>query len=101
MKFLVIRKPRVSGAMAPTSKLMREHKELLLKGVKEGRLDCIYAIPGGGGTVGIANADSVEQLQEAIANGPLFLFSEYEIRPLTDFGKYMDSVAAAFEKQGR
>ena len=87
--------------MAPTSKLMREHKERLLSVVKEGRIDCIYGFLGGGGTVSIANADSAEQLQEAMASSPLFLFSEFEIRPLTDFAKYMDSVADAFEKQGR
>jgi hypothetical protein len=30
----------------------------------------------------------------------LFLFSQFEIRPLTDYAKYVDGVAAAFEKQG-
>jgi muconolactone delta-isomerase len=54
-----------------------------------------------GGSVAIANADSAEQLQETLASTPLFLFSEFEVRPLTDYAKYMDSVAAAFEKQGR
>jgi muconolactone delta-isomerase len=101
MKFLVIRKPRVGTGMTPTAKALREHKQILLNAVKEGRIDCIYGVAGGGGTVGIANADSMEQLQEAMANSPIFLFSEYEIRPLTDFANYMDSIAAAFEKQGR
>jgi hypothetical protein len=32
-------------------------------------------------------------------SGPLF--SEFEIRPLTDYAKYMDGVAAALERQGR
>jgi len=52
-------------------------------------------------TVAIANADSVDQLHENLANTPLFLFSEFEIRPLTDYAKYMDTVAAVLEKQGR
>ena len=101
MKFLIIRKPRLGTGMTPTSKTLREHKAVVLNGIKEGRIDCIYAIPGGGGSVAIANADSAEQLQDALASSPLFLFSEFEIRPLTDYAKYMDSVAAAFEKQGR
>jgi hypothetical protein len=101
MKFLVIRKPRINSALVATSKLIREHKEGIAKALKEKSIDCIYAIPGGGGSVAIANADSAEQLQENIANSPLFLFSEFEIRPLTDYAKYMDSVAAALEKQGR
>lgn len=101
MKFLVIRKPRVGTGMLPTSKAIREHKQSALDGLKRGGLDCIYAVPGGGGSVAIANADSTEQLHETLANTPLFLFSEFEIRPLTDYGRYMDGVAAAFEKQGR
>src|SRR5215469_11033629 len=101
MKFLVIRKPRIGGAIVATSKLLREHKEAALNAVKRGTLECIYAIPGGGGSVAIANADSVEQLNETIANTPLFLASEFEVRPLTDYAKYMDNIAAAFEKQGR
>src|SRR6516162_2068198 len=101
MKFLVIRKPRIGTQLMPTSKTIREHKEGALNAVKEGTLDCIYAIPGGGGSVAIASADSIEQLNENVMSTPLFLFSEFEIRPLTDYAKYMDSVAAAIEKQGR
>src|SRR5579864_3970388 len=98
MKFLVIRRPRVAGTMVPTSKTIREHKESALDAVKRGNLDCIYAVPGGGGSVAIANADSAEQLNEMLTNTPLFLFSEFEVRPLTDYSKYMDNIAAAFEK---
>jgi muconolactone delta-isomerase len=101
MKFLVIRKPRIGTPIMPTSKNIREQKEGALNGVKQKNLDCIYAVPGGGGTVAIANADSIEQLNDTLANTPLFLFSEWEIRPLMDYAKYMDGVAAAFEKQGR
>ena len=101
MKFLVIRRPRVGAGMLPTGKTIREHKQSALDGLKRGGLDCIYAVPGGGGSVAIANAESAEQLHETLANTPLFLFSEFEVRPLTDYAKYMDSVAAAFEKQGR
>jgi len=101
MKFLVIRKPRIGTAITPTSKAIREHKENALNAVKRGALDCIFAIPGGGGSIAIANAETAEELNETLANTPLFLFSEFEIRPLTDYAKYMDGVAAAFEKQGR
>jgi hypothetical protein len=58
MKFLVIRKPRVSGSITPTSKAIREHKENALNALKRGTLECIYGVPGGGGSVAIANADS-------------------------------------------
>jgi hypothetical protein len=58
-------------------------------------------VPGGGGSVAVANADSIEQLNENLMNTALFLFSQFEIRPLIDYAKYVDGVAAAFEKQGR
>jgi muconolactone delta-isomerase len=101
MKFLVIRKPRATGTMLPTSKTFGEQKESTLDAVKRGNLDCIYGLAGGGGSVAIVNADSAEQLNEMLMNIPLFLFSEFEVRPLTDYAKYMDNVAAAFEKQAR
>jgi muconolactone delta-isomerase len=101
MKFLVIRKPRIGGALVASSKTIRENKERALGLVKQGRLDCVYGIAGGGGSVSIPDADSLEQLHENIVGSPLFLSSEWDIRPLTDYSKYMDSVAAALEKQGR
>jgi muconolactone delta-isomerase len=87
--------------MVPTSKAIREQKQGALDGIKRGTLDCIYAFPGGGGNVGIANADSPEQLNEILMGTPLFLYSEFEVHALTDYDKYMENVAAALEKRER
>ena len=73
MKFLVLRKPRISAGLVPTSKAIREQKQGALAAIKAGTIDCIYAFPGGGGNVGIVNADSAEQLNERLMNTPLFL----------------------------
>ena len=100
MKFLVIRKPRFGTGRVVTSKLIREQKQGAAEAIKAGTLDCIYALPAGGGNVAIVNADSVEQLNERLTATPLFLFSEFEVRPLSDYNKYMENVAAALEKQG-
>jgi len=99
MKFLILRKPRLSGGIIPTSKAIREHKQGVSDAIKQGTIDCIYAFPGGAGSVGIANADSAEQLNERLMNSPLFLYSEFDVRPLTDYGKYMENVAAALQKR--
>jgi hypothetical protein len=99
MKFLVIRRPRFIAGNPPTSKMIQEQKQGALDAMKAGTLDCIYAFPGGGGNVGIANADSAEQLNERLMATPLFLNSEFEVRLLTDYGKYMDNVAAALKKR--
>ena len=101
MKFLVLRKPRLSSGMIPTSKAIREHKQGVSDAIKGKTIDCIHAFPGGGGSVGIANADSPEQLNERLMRTPLFLYSEFEVRPLTDYDKYMENVAAALEKRER
>ena len=101
MTLLIVHRPRIGGALVASSKTIRENKERALGLVKQGRLDCVYGIAGGGGSVSIANADSLEELHENITGSPLFLSSEWDIRPLTDYAKYMDGVAAALEKQGR
>ena len=99
MKFLLIRKPRVS-AERPTSQMIRAHKEYVLSRLKDKTIDCTYAFLGGGGC-SIVNADSTEQLNQRIFASPLALFYEYEIRALSDYASFMDNVAAALEKQGR
>ena len=40
-------------------------------------------------------------LDEMLVNTPLFLYSEFDVRPLTDYDKYMENVAAALEKRER
>src|SRR5271166_3076678 len=102
MKFLVIRKPLAfSSGLVANSKAIREQKQAVSEAIKRGSIDCIYAFPGGGGNVGIVNADSAEQLNEMLTNTPLFLYSEFDVRPLTDYDKYMETVAAALEKGER
>jgi len=100
MKFLVIRKPRVSMNPGPTSQMIRAQKETLLNAVKEAVIDCTYAFIGGGG-FGIANANSTEELNQKIMSAPMALYYDFEVRALTDYARHMDAVATAFEKQGR
>jgi len=98
MKFLVIRKPRMGTGMIPTADMVRAQKELLLGAVKSGDADCAYAFLGGGG-FSIQNANSAEDLNQRMMGSPLALFYEFDVRALTDYGKFMDTVAQALEKQ--
>jgi hypothetical protein len=103
MKFLVIRKPRPGAPVQPTSQMIRAQKERLLEAVKRGEVDCTYAFVGGGG-ISITNANSAEEVNERLFGSPLGLFYEFEVRPLADYGKFMDTVAQALEtreKQSR
>ena len=99
MKYLLIRKPRV-GAERPTAQNVRAQKDYVLAKVKEGVADCAYAFVGGGGC-SIVNADSPEKLNEMLWGGPMALFYDYDVRPLTDYGRFMDGVAGVIERQGR
>lgn len=99
MKYLLVRKPRV-GAERPTAQMVRAQKEYVLAKVKEGVIDCAYAFLGGGGC-SIINADSPEKLNELLWGGPMVMFYEFEVRPLTDYARFMDGVAGAIERQGR
>ena len=76
---------------------------MLLAAVKRGEVDCAYAFVGGGGC-SIQNANSAEEVNERLFGSPLGLFYEFEVRPLSDYGKFMDTVAQALEtreKQNR
>lgn len=103
MKFLVIRKPRTGAPTQPTSQMIRAQKEMLLAAVKRGEIDCAHAFVGGGGC-SIINANSAEEVNERLFGSPLGFFYEFEVRPLADYGKFMDTVAQALEtreKQSR
>jgi hypothetical protein len=98
MKFLVIRKWRTGTGMTPTVEMIRAHKEVVLSAVKRGDADCTYAFLGGGGC-SIQNAKSAEELNQRLMGSPLALFYEFDVRALTDYGQFMDTVAQALEKQ--
>jgi hypothetical protein len=98
MKFLVIGKPRMGTGMRPTAEMIRAHKEVVQNAVKRGEADCTYAFLGGGG-FSIQNANSAEDLNQRLMGSPLALFYEFDVRALTDYGKFMDTVAQALEKQ--
>jgi hypothetical protein len=100
MKFLVIRKIRTGTGMQPTSQMIRAHKDVVLGAVKRGEADCAYAFLGGGG-FSIQTANSAEELNQRLMGSPLGLFYEYDVRALTDYGQFMDTVAQALEKQSR
>ena len=103
MKFLVIRKPRPGAIVQPTSQLIRAQKEGLLGAIKRGEADCAYAFVGGGG-ISILNANTAEEVNQRLFGSPLGFFYEFEVHPLADYSKFMDTVAEALEareKQSR
>jgi len=64
---------------------------------KDGTIEAIYGFPEGGG-LSIANASSHEELMDTIRDFPLFSFVEWNIKPLVDFNKSLDSATAIFQR---
>jgi len=54
-----------------------------------------------GGGFSIQNANSAEELNQRMMGSPLALFYEFDVRALTDYAKFMESVAEAMDKRGR
>jgi hypothetical protein len=84
--------------MTPTVEMVRAHKEVVLSAVKRGEADRAYAFLGGGG-FSIQYANSAEELNQRLMGSQLGLFYEFDVPALTDYGKFMDTVAQALEKQ--
>jgi hypothetical protein len=55
----------------------------------------------GGGGFSIQNSNSAQELNQRLMGSPLGLFYEFDVRALTDYGQFMDTVAQALEKQSR
>jgi glycine betaine/choline ABC-type transport system substrate-binding protein len=100
MKYLVILKPRIGTGITRTVQMIRAQKETVLGALKRGEIDCTYAFVGGGG-FRIQNANSTEELNQRLMGSPLGLFYEFDVRALTDYAQFMDTVAEAVEKQSR
>jgi hypothetical protein len=88
--------PRAGALAQPTSQMIRAQKEGLLAAIKRGEVDCASAFVGGGG-ISITNADSAEELNQRRFGSPMGLFYEFDVRPLADYGEFMDTVAQALE----
>jgi hypothetical protein len=97
MKYLVIARRRetvktVAGALQAA-------KEYVNNELKSGRADCVYLFPSGDGSgMGIANADSHEQLTEILLGHPEYQNFDWEIQPLCEFNRITDKLLEAVRK---
>lgn len=83
MKFLVNWKllqvpPELALKLVPAS--LAYEKDLMEKGKVQ-----LYAILGKAEGIGIAEAESEEELSGMLMNDPLALFLEFDVKPLRDF----------------
>jgi muconolactone delta-isomerase len=100
MKFLVMTTRRQNVPIPPEAiaRLLRAQQEWFEEHLADGTIDCAYGYPQGGGGVGIANADTTEELNELISEWPLFPIADVEVRPLTDVAVTLKNGAEAAER---
>ena len=65
--------------------------------IDDGRIECHYAFPGGGGFA-IVNHDTHELLSDEIMNYPLYNFFDWDVRALTDWHHTYKSGIKLFQK---
>jgi len=97
MKYLVMTKRRAS--VQAVADVMRTTKQYVNDELSSGRADCVYLFASGDGSgMGIANADSPEQLVESLLKHPEYQNFEWDIRPLCDFNRITDKMLEALQK---
>ena len=98
MKFLLIAKPRpVPGV---TSAMIEATRDIAMRNVKNGVVDCFYSFAGGSGSCSIVSADSGEALMDMLMEAPASPFLDVEIQPLADGRKFLDKVIEGMKKAG-
>ena len=65
----------------------------------DGRMDCSYVFADTGG-LAITNAESHEEVFDALLSYPLYAFFDWEVRALCDWSHSYDSIIELFERWG-
>lgn len=97
MKYLVIAKRRET--VQTVASALQTAKEYVNGELSSGRADCVYLFASGDGSgMGIANADSHEQLTEILLGHPEYQNFDWEIQPLCDFNRVTDKLLETLRK---
>jgi muconolactone delta-isomerase len=86
MKYLVTIRRRDGVPIPPDAiaGMLMAQREWLEARIDAGDLDCAYVFAQGSGGIGIANADSAEELSEMLTSSPAFVLASIEVQPLAD-----------------
>ncbi len=97
MKYLVIAKRRAT--VQAVASVLQTTKDYVAEELRSGRADCVYLFASGDGSgMGIANADSHEQVVEILLKHPEYQNFEWEVQPLCDFNHTIDRLLEALRK---
>jgi muconolactone delta-isomerase len=99
MKYLVTTRRRDGVPVPPEAiaGLLLAQRDWLQEKIDEEVLDVAYTFAQGGGGIGIANADSGEELNEILTSAPLFGLSQIDVQPLADIAT-LENMANAMRR---
>lgn len=98
MKFLIINRPsgRDSKRVSTDPKELKAWANQIREWLGGSRLECAYHMVSGG-HVYVVNVESIDELQWAVRDHPLFEESHTEVIPITDAADFLDHYAAHVE----
>jgi muconolactone delta-isomerase len=101
MKYIVIGK-RNQVPLEPKMAvgLVQAAKEYNQAGLAAGTNDLSYMFADGSGGFTIANADSHEEVMDGLMDFPMFVFLDWEVKPLVDSSHTYDKLTELFQKMG-
>jgi muconolactone delta-isomerase len=88
------------AAPQPTPDVFLRHKEWVQQQEKKGTIEASYTFAGSNEGMCIMNADTPEDLDDIMIAAPARPYANIEVKPLSDFAKSMDRVAAAMKRAG-
>ena len=100
MKFLVITVMKWPAPPEILPALQQAMEQWVAETKKSGKMEALYAIAGQSGGIGIANVDSLEELNDQIQLYPMTQFSEVQTFPLSDIDQAMSSWREQLKKSG-
>lgn len=100
MKFLILVDQRVGAPPLPDPIAAYEASNAYLQAMlADGRLDCVYFFADVRRAVAIANADSAEELWDALIKYPLTPYQLYEVHPLVGADYGFETTIAGLKKR--
>jgi hypothetical protein len=79
--------------------LYQAASEWIEAGLADGRFECVYLFPDGGG-IAIGNADSHEEVFETLLSYPMYAFFNWEVKPLCEPGRTFAAIQEALLRGG-
>jgi muconolactone delta-isomerase len=101
MKFLVMGKRNLVPLEPKMAVgLIQAANEGLKAGLAAGVLDASYMYADASVGFSIVNADSHEEAMDGLMDHPLFVFMDWEVKPLVDLSHGYDKLIELFQKMG-